>query len=475
MHILRYIYSKKLQFGTDDQRQIYTLDSAGYTTQTETDVTNDGSIDKVSTYTLNEKGNILQKLDYNRSYDAQGVATDTLTQKEVYGVDTYGYTTSMTRYVGGNSEASVVETYTVNALGQRIRAEIDNYADGSIDTAQIYTLDVYGRISKTENDLANNNSIDSVTYYSRDELGRTTQVEVDSENDGKINTRTSYVLNEYGQVIRDEFDSNNDGTVDRIYEYKYNAVGQRYEVYHDRTANGLTADDSTSISTFNALGQVVIREDYRGDGTLSAYNMFSYDSNGYQYRRETDYDFDKQISSAKDRIVIVSYDKGMGYSIKETVFDGTNKLLYSDSIERNAAGNILRSYRDTLDDGTIEWMEFGIWGGQYTIAHTEDFTTWSNEQLNRLNGMPTITLSNSSASTNIILDKSVIARIDPASNTLTVRGDSTDSVNLKTQSDFTKLDTTKVVSGQTYDQYTTQVDGEIYTLLIDNDIAVTFS
>ena len=168
------IYSKKLQFGTDDQRQIYTLDSAGYTIQTETDVTNDGTIDKVSTYTLNEKGNILQKLDYNRNYDAQGVATDTLAQKEVYSVNNYGSTIGMTRYVAGNSVASVAETYTVNALGQRTRAEIDNYSDSITDRIENYVLDVYGRIERLEILDGQGENITGVITYERNALGLVT-------------------------------------------------------------------------------------------------------------------------------------------------------------------------------------------------------------------------------------------------------------------------------------------------------------
>ena len=60
-----------------------------------------------------------------------------------------------------------------------------------------------------------------------------------------------------------------------------------------------------------------------------------------------------------------------------------------------------------------------------------------------------------------------------------IKGDIRDTVTFKdAQTEFTKLSTQ--ITGnygngvQTYDQYTTQIDGKTYTIQIDTDINLTF-
>lgn len=73
-------------------------------------------------------------------------------------------------------------------------------------------------------------------------------------------------------------------------------------------------------------------------------------------------------------------------------------------------------------------------------------------------------LSNSNFKSTLILDDATLAKIAPTGNTLLITGDSTDTVNLN---GFTKVETS---SRAGFNQYTTEVEGIDYTVLITETV-----
>ena len=467
MRILHCIYSKKLQFGTDDQRQIYTLDSAGYTIQTETDVTNDGSIDKVSTYTLNEKGKILQKLDYNRSYDTQGVATDTLVQKEVYNVDSNGYTVGMTRYMGSNTQPIVVETYELNALGQSTKALIDNYGDNVIDRAEIYTRDEHGRISKTEIDVGNTGEVDSNITYIRDALGRVTEQYSDAKNDGTNVTKTSSVRDVYGNVLESKTDNGNDGILDGVTYNTYNANNIRISYWVDSPVNGTQdATDYSESYELNAQNLPSVKHINNGRTQYDLYLQYD-DNNQVSYQR---FDYNRDgIMNNNDVYETLKYDAVWLKVSEITRYNQDDTITVIANYEYNSTGALVRYFYDNKGDGTIESLAFGNYRGGGTVNHSEDMTTWTTSQLSRFNnGLADIVLSDQAAATNLTLNAEVVSKIVSSTKILNIAGDATDTVNL---TNFQASTSDK--SG--YNKYLATVDSTAYTLYIDSDVQTVLS
>ena len=467
------IYSKKPQFGTDDRIEKYILNSAGYITQTETDVTNDGKVDKVTLYTLDVHGNVLQKLDYNRSYDVQGIATDTLVQKEVYGLNSLGNTVSMTRYMGTNTTPTVIETYELNALGQSTKALIDNYGDNVIDRAEIYTLDANGYRTKMENDIGNDGSINSNTIYHRDAIGRVVE---SITTEGSSVSRTVYELDNYGNSLVTKTYAGSSKIPNGIYTRTYNALSQVDTLVYDRTGNGLTRDDTKYTYTYDEQGRKDVEVRYRAINDQKLRTVFyKYDDNNLVIERFEDLDGNGIIDSERDLKNYLSHDSIWFVVNREVATDGKDAPIRTTYLEHNDSGIVVRSLIDTGSKGNIDRLDFGTLGGDYTVNHQENFTQWSIDRLTRIKGLNQIVLSNTNYQTEITLDQATIGKIAPTgtvsstASALTISGDTTDTVNLE-GSGFTKLTTTYTNGTDTFDMYSTTVNNTTYTLFIDNDV-----
>ena len=459
MHILRYIYSKKLQFGTDDQRQIYTLDSAGYTTQTETDVTNDGSIDKVSTYTLNEKGNILQKLDYNRSYDAQGVATDTLTQKEVYSVDKYGYTTSMARYFGTNDNPTVIEAYEVNALGQKDKTYFDSNADGIIDKSETYTRDANGNIIKTVTDVGNNNSIDAINTYTRDALGRTTVQLQDNNADSTVDNRYEYVLDNYGNRIQETLYSL-DATTNELVktwtrEKEFNTLNQQE---HQTQTNHLTGVIQKVDSVYNEQGLKTSDTFTNTPGSTYRWH-YKYNDHGIVIERQDDSGANGSIETINKYIEFDEFNRTTLVEVyRNNVFQNSTIWEYAPS------GHIIASYMKYSQTDPITDYKMGDRGANASISINEDMTTWTDERLGKFGeSLENIYMTNNALSS-LKIDAETVAKISDGGVTIYTGNDKNDSLQLE---GFVKAETS---TKEGFTQYTAEVDSELLNVFVSTDI-----
>lgn len=474
---------KHPRFGTDDQRREYTRDINGYVVQSVQDMTNDGSIDKVTKYTVDAQGKVLEKLDYNRSYDTQGVATDTLTQKEVYTLDSRGNTISMTRYTGSSTTPKVIETYEVNVLGQRTKALIDNLGDGVVDRAEIYTLDANGYRTKTEFDVGNDDSINSNTTYVRDALGRNVKELLDSDNDGLPNIIYERTYDAYGKRLTQTKDNGADGSINQSSTATRNALGQSVTDYIDRTGDGLTSDDTYRINEFDEYGRLSKRTEFDplNHSTVKEVNTYEYDS----YNREILRKLDSNGDSTPDRIYETNAYDEIWNAAKKTYTVYSNWTNYQNGTPEyishrylNDIGQLDYTLYDYVGsslnsgpEGSIERIVFSVYGtatrGLDGVNANVDFTTWTAEQKAPLD-LERIVLSAASSHETITLDAKTTAEI--ARTSLLIYGQD-DTVNLK---GFSKLASS---SKSGMDQYTANVDGTTYNIFIEtgSDIDVVLS
>ena len=132
---------------------------------------------------------------------------------------------------------------------------------------------------------------------------------------------------------------------------------------------------------------------------------------------------------------------------------------------RDATGSQIAVQNDTNADGNTDNISFSH------VKAALNMTAWDSDKLadvgDKLNY---ITLSNTTASTTLTLNKATIAAISQTG--FQVRGDATDTVNLTDITSAEKLSATTTVSGQNYNQYQFEVEGNTYTLLVDTDINV---
>ena len=107
------------------------------------------------------------------------------------------------------------------------------------------------------------------------------------------------------------------------------------------------------------------------------------------------------------------------------------------------------------------------------VSSNEDYTTESWQRFfDKVGGkIGVINLSDARAATEITLDNDVLRKITTDSQ-LRILGDKTDTINLKDSNEYMKLEETKKVGTNDCHQYTTEVGGDTYTLLIDTDVNV---
>lgn len=152
-----------------------------------------------------------------------------------------------------------------------------------------------------------------------------------------------------------------------------------------------------------------------------------------------------------------------------TTTDTTNSGSSSSSSTTTSSSY---SLSDNNQDGAYDEIDLSA-----TQTTTLDLTTDAAITTLVNKTLSLITLTGEDTATTLVLDQATIAKL--SSGTITIAGDAKDSVQLVDQTDFTQSAetvTAKDESGaeQVYAQYTTTVESDTYTLLIDQDISVSY-
>ncbi|MEG9490803.1 Ig-like domain-containing protein [Mannheimia indoligenes] len=447
--------------GTYDIREERVLDANGNVLEYQYDKTNDGKIDSVTKNTLNAKGEVIEAKYYNQAENG----AQTLTGKDTFERDANGYLTQKTSYSAANT-VTLIESYTNNAQGNVVKKLVDNNGDG-VDRAEIYTLDANGYIAKTENDIGNDGTINSNVTYERDALGRIVKSTTDSNNDGTPDTISISVYNEYNQVIQSKTDNGADGVIDGVTYNTYDANGRRISYWvENKPIDGIQLPtDYAEQNTYNEYNQVTKRTVNNGNTTYDLY--MEYNSDGQVSDQWFDYNRNG-VMDGRDVRETVEYDSIWKKTAVITRYNQDGSVNTKADFEYNDSGALVRYYNDAKGDGTIEGLAFGNYRGGGTVNHSEDMTAWNGTQLTRFGkALTTITLSDTSAKTEITLDGATVAALSKSG--FDIRGDATDTVNLS--SDFTKIEgTTKRAGTDVLQAYRAEVDGAAYTVYVDTDV-----
>ncbi|QLB39542.1 hypothetical protein [Mannheimia pernigra] len=357
-----------------------------------------------------------------------------------------------------------------------------------------YTYDNYDRVATRSFDTdSKKEGFERVDTYHRDVYGRVVRQDKNFTGDELlINEYSTHKFDLYGREI-----------VIRVFDSQGNLSKQNtveYDVYGLRAKDTSYTNNTTSIFKRDEYGRIIVEgRDNNLDGELGAgdsWRAYTYNDQGRAYKVtdvntrgvETNTIWNYDDFGRRDYTFVDSngnehWDNG------ETKHVDTYHITNSrDAVYRYVAPNeenptnILKFvYLNAGNQGTqigtldsplgkeFKTFNYNVFGSQATSV--EDYTTenW-HRFFDKVGGhIQVINMSDARAKTEITLDNDVLRKITTGSE-LRIAGDSTDVVNLKNSHEFKKLDETKKVSNQEYNQYTTQVDGHDYTLLIDTDI-----
>ena len=195
-------------------------------------------------------------------------------------------TIRITYDIRGDGDTDRIETYTLDANGDRIRIDVDTDADGNTDRVESYEVDAGGNriqidfddnadgeIDRTELDDDADGNPDRIETYTLDENGNRNRVRTDFDNDSD------------GSIDRAEFDDDADGVTDRSEIYTYDASGNRVRTDLDDNNDGII--DRIETYTLDASGnRIRTNSDDNADGNIDRVE-FDDDADGAADRSET--------------------------------------------------------------------------------------------------------------------------------------------------------------------------------------------
>jgi YD repeat-containing protein len=136
----------------------------------------DGIFEKIVHYVYNADGTVMLEL-ISRSPGGSLIT-----------YDSSGNLTTAEHDDGDNGSIDKVITYTYDSSGNLTTAEHDDGDNGSIDKVITYTYDSSGNLTREEHDDGDDGSIDKVITYTHDSSGNIIAEEHDNDNNGTIDS-----------------------------------------------------------------------------------------------------------------------------------------------------------------------------------------------------------------------------------------------------------------------------------------------
>lgn len=358
-----------------------------------------------------------------------------------------------------------------------------------MDSTTVYEQDRNGNVSREtlyRGDYEEGVSVaEKYTTYDRNALGKATETKTYTGSNTTPDQTTRDTVDVYGRVTHQDI-YNAAGTLITATDSVYDAQGKLVDWYRDMAPVGThSSGDVHAHYEYNDQGQMTKQErsyDYKSaNPTIGDTTWFTYDALGRQSVLQQDYDRDGKVSSKTDLVVTYEYNS-LGQQVVQINVNGDGTPRNTYYTDRDVGGTPLYAYGDTLSDGTVDIVGFGNVFGVGGKSQVEDLRTWvqngnfvPKNQIEAaafssldFKGITAIQLSNNTNSTDITLDNKVIKALAPKAP-LYIRGDATDTVNYK-GNDLVDTGKTRKVGAETYKEYTTNVEGTTYTVLIDSDI-----
>ena len=225
------------------RKYILTYDENHNLIKEEDDDRNDGTINNITTYTYDNKGNRLTKnYDYyntpSHTHGADGIAD----KVNIYTYDENGNMLS-DKYDNrrdGDHDIDEILTYTYDSNNNRLTYAIDYHADGTPDNITYYTYDENNNLIKSFDDDTVPGNSDHTKFFINDTKGNNIRIDYDNKSDGTIDRVNNYTYDIDNNQIKRTIDFENDGEIDSMTIYKYDEHRNQIKVIEKDPKNGKT-------------------------------------------------------------------------------------------------------------------------------------------------------------------------------------------------------------------------------------------
>ncbi len=218
----------------------YTYDATGNMVTNTTDTTNDGIANASTTYTYDDKHNVLN-----------------YTNKDGDGITVY------------------IRTYTYDANGNQLTNSTDSNADGNPNSVSTYTYDENGNKLTTSEDYNGNGNPDRIYTESFDANGNQLLYSTDFDGDGSTDSAYIYTYNTNGNELTKSYEANDilSYIESKTYDANYNTLSERSE-----NADGTLRQ--VTYNTYDASNNRLTETKYTTtDGDPDNINTYTYDAN----------------------------------------------------------------------------------------------------------------------------------------------------------------------------------------------------
>ncbi|MFA9489561.1 MULTISPECIES: hypothetical protein [unclassified Mannheimia] len=351
-----------------------------------------------------------------------------------------------------------------------------DFAKDGFERVESYQYDSYGNLIDTKTDvLGDNISVNAIRTSERDLYGRDKFIR-NYQADGTLTNKVEHVYNEYSQLAK-QVNYSSEAQVANNLIYTRDEFGRVATAWEDRNGNNVWDIGDVKLEhtyadsiTHNLASRVLTQVTSNGETKVT--NIYTYDELNRNIASFADRNnngrFDSDEIMEKLSYIGETSSRDTAKNYRGDTLISIYKFMYQDA---EAGGNYI-GYLDTnaKNETTIRY------GFNANRSTKDDYTSdnWSTFLDNAKGKVVEIILTNNLAKTDITLDKDVVAKL-AKNQMLRISGDATDTVRLKDDTEFTKLDTTVKAGKNEYYQYSTEGDGQTYTLQIDTDINVVLA
>ena len=210
--------------GTVDLIDTFTYDADGNQLTKSTDSNADGAVNRISTNTyVYANSNLLTR---NVDFDADGIddSFDSFTY------DANGDTLTQSRDYNADSITDYLFTFTHDANGNKLTQSVDSSGDGASNDTQTWTYDDNGNQLTYSEDYGAD-GVDQVITYAYDANGNLLTQSVDSNADGTANEILTNTYDTTGNRTTQSLDQNGDGTANFMVVYTLvdSTIGYAYK------------------------------------------------------------------------------------------------------------------------------------------------------------------------------------------------------------------------------------------------------
>lgn len=282
----------KVSESLDSRRSITTSldhDDNGNVINRGVDTDNDGVADSITTFSYDAAGNLtgtsdsvtstVEALSYDNNNNLVSLFTDNLRRPDVEQKFTFTDSNKLSSFevdqgADGNVESKV--TYQYDAQGNLVAYEFDQDNDGSAETLASYIYE-NNKVSSYIEGSDNSGDPDMTISYHYDSEGNRISQNIIASNKGLPSNTGTFEYDASGNITRYQQDNDQDGRADYIESSVYDSNNKRITFRKDMDADGVW--DSLTQYTYDSDGnRTSMQEDSDGDGVIDKQWFSNYDT-----------------------------------------------------------------------------------------------------------------------------------------------------------------------------------------------------